>query len=347
MYCNYSLSRQQQRALIRRIKKESDGHLRTRMLNVLNYASGMSLRETAVVTGSSAASVQRHNYRFKKYGHLGLLDRRADNGEKALPKVAFQFLSELITKVPKDYGYCRSTWTREIMARLLDERIGIDVSVSTIGRALKILGIVWRRARPILLSPLPKRVYSAHKGKITRLKKIASIDEPVFYVDEADVHLNPKIGNDWMPRGRQKKVRTPGPNRKRFIAGALNATTGNIIYVIRDNKKSSLFIDLLAELSRRHRRAKTMHLIVDNYSIHSSNLTKQVLLEYGKRFKLHFLPIYGQDLNRIELLWKQMHENVTRNHRCESLEELVSEVDDFLQRARPFTEVQPSLNMVA
>lgn len=58
-----------------------------------------------------------------------------------------------------------------------------------------------------------------------------SIDYPVFYEDEVDIHLNPKLGADWMLRGKQKKVVTPGQNRKHYIAGALHAVTGNVTYV--------------------------------------------------------------------------------------------------------------------
>jgi hypothetical protein len=34
------------------------------------------------------------------------------------------------------------------------------------------------------------------------------------YEDEVDIHLNPKIGPDWMTRGQQKEVMTPGKNEK-------------------------------------------------------------------------------------------------------------------------------------
>jgi len=40
------------------------------------------------------------------------------------------------------------------------------------------------------------------------------------YEDEVDIHLNPKIGLDWMGLGQQKEVVTPGKNVKRYLAGA-------------------------------------------------------------------------------------------------------------------------------
>jgi hypothetical protein len=39
------------------------------------------------------------------------------------------------------------------------------------------------------------------------------------------LHLNPKIGLDWMARGQQKEVVTPGQNQKRYLAGALDGNS--------------------------------------------------------------------------------------------------------------------------
>jgi len=40
-----------------------------------------------------------------------------------------------------------------------------------------------------------------------------SVEHPVFYEDEVDIHLNPKIGADWQRRGQQKRVVTPGKTK--------------------------------------------------------------------------------------------------------------------------------------
>jgi len=49
---------------------------------------------------------------------------------------------------------------------------------------------------------------------------------PVFYEDEVDIHLDPKIGADWQLRGQQKRVVTPGKNEKYYLAGALHSGKG-------------------------------------------------------------------------------------------------------------------------
>src|SRR5437867_1084116 len=90
-----------------------------------------------------------------------------------------------------------------------------------------------------------------------------------------------------------------------------------------------------------------LHLILDNYIIHYSKIVKTALAEWDGRFRLHFLPPYSPDENRIERLWLQLHANVTRNHRCRTISRLLTKVRHFLRNATPFPGSQPSLARVA
>lgn len=80
----------------------------------------------------------------------------------------------------------------------------------------------------------------------------------MFYEDEVDIHLNPKIGADWQLRGQQKLVITPGENEKYYLAGALHSDTGKVSYAGGNSKVSSLFIRLLKHLKATYRRAKRL-----------------------------------------------------------------------------------------
>ena len=73
-------------------------------------------------------------------------------------------------------------------------------------------------------------------------------NEVAVYEDEVDIHLNPKIGYDWMGYGQQKEVLTPGQNRKRYLAGALNVRTRELTWVEEEKKDSWLFVQLLGKL---------------------------------------------------------------------------------------------------
>lgn len=162
-----------------------------------------------------------------------------------------------------------------------------------------------------------------------------SHQHPVFFEDEVDIHLNPKIGTDWMPRGHQRRVVTPGQNAKHYLAGALHATTGRVLYVSGQSKDSGLFIALLSKLRRTYRQAKSITLVVDNYIIHKSRKTQRWLADNPK-FRVVFQPVYSPWVNRIERLWHALHETITRNHRCKTMWQLLGRVRHFMDTISSF-----------
>jgi len=120
---------------------------------------------------------------------------------------------------------------------------------------------------------------------------------------------------------------TPGQNIKRYIAGAMNAATDRLTWVAGERKHSGLFIELLKKLLREYASKKVIHVILDNFKIHSSKQVQTWLGERGQRLLLHFLPPYCPDDNRIErCVWRELHANVTRNHTCTSMDQLMGEV---------------------
>ena len=138
-----------------------------------------------------------------------------------------------------------------MLAETLNSLLSRPIHASTVRRWLVNLGFGWRRARPTLHLRDPRAA--------TRLKAIhralsrAPSGHEVFYADEVDIDLNPKIGFLGSTQGCQRAIPTPGQNRKRYLAGALHARTGRVAYVEGTRKNSDLFLCLLpaANLPRR------------------------------------------------------------------------------------------------
>lgn len=313
-------------------RQTKDPKLARRYLMILNLDEGRSVVDTACALGVNESTVRRIRRRFLEHGEAGLVDRREDNGDTKLQEQYLATLYEVVASSPREHGFVRPTWTREILVEVLRRKTGIQVHLSTMSRALARIGARRGRPKPTVDCPW------SEAAKIRRLRQIATLlanlppDEVAVYEDEVDIHLNPKIGLDWMVSGQQKEVLTPGKNEKRYLAGAQNAQTGELLWVEGNKKNSLLFIRLLWELTQHYRDAKKIHVILDNYSIHG---TQQVELSLespeGQRLQLHFLPPYCPDHNKIERTWQDLHANVTRNHACISMAELMSEVRHYLR----------------
>ncbi|MCI0354797.1 MAG: transposase [Acidobacteria bacterium] len=80
-------------------------------------------------------------------------------------------------------------------------------------------------------------------------------------------------------------------------------------------------------------------MLCDNARFHRAATCRPVrayLQQWGHRIRLHYLPKYAPDTNPIERVWWHLHEEITRNHRCQDLEELLELVFAWLDHRMPF-----------
>lgn len=325
------LSRRDKKRLLKAARVCREVLLKTRYLIVLNLDDGLSPTETARRLKVARSTVYRVAERFAKYGEAGLIDGREENGAVKLDEPTLEALYQIVAASPQDYGWPRPTWTRELLVQTLYRKTGVQIHVSTMSKALATIGARRGQPKPIVHCPWSKRAKNKRLRELEQLERTLPKNEVLVHEDEVDLHLNPKIGPDWMVPGQQKQVVTPGRNEKRYLAGARDVRTGELIWVEGERKTSLLFILLLWELVQRYPKAKVIHVILDNYCIHKTRQVEISLAsEQGRRLRLHFLPPYCPDHNRIERTWRDLHASVTRNHTCADIHDLMKNVRCYL-----------------
>jgi transposase len=298
-------------------------------------AAGKSAAEVSDSLGVARSHVYRTLEAYEAKGWQGLLDARSGNGDKKIDDGFRRTVKALLEQSPEEYGYRRPTWTRELLILVAEEQTGVRISLSAMSRTLKRIGARRGRAKPIVATTLSARQKRRRLKQIRELLNNLPRDEVAVYEDEIDIHLNPKIGADWMNAGTQKLVMTPGKNQKAYLAGTLDARDGTVLWVGGAAKDASLFVAMLEKLDRHYTKARRIHVILDNYGIHSSRVALAALRELS-RVRLHFLPPYCPDENRIERLWQDLHANVTRNHKHPTLDALCKEVAAYLDYVTPW-----------
>jgi transposase len=319
--------------LLRSLRRCRGAGPRLRYLIIINLLSGRSARATAEVLRVHNTTVYRVLERFRAFGEAGLADARADNGADKLDDNYLHRLYRVVRATPQDYGWRRPTWTRELLIETMVRLTGVRVHVTTMSRALAQIRARRGRPRQTVGCPWSKGRKTRRLNAIGQLLATLPRREYAFYEDEVDIHLNPKVGLDWMVEGQQKEVLTPGKNEKRYLAGALDVRTRVLIWVEGARKTSYLFLALLDRLLELYPQARRLHLILDNYRIHKSVIVEAALGGYLRgKVELHFLPPYCPDDNRIERIWQDLHANVTRNHRCKDMRHLMAEVRYHLRK---------------
>lgn len=316
----------------KRFRKCRIAVVRVRYLIIFNLWNGRGPRLIETILDVHNTTVYRVAKRFRERGEASLWDGREGNGAEKLSEAYLGVLNDVVRSSPQDHGWRRPTWTRELLVETMVRKTKTRIHVTTMSRALALIKARRGKPRPTVRCPWHPATKTRRLNKIAQLVASLPRNEVAVYEDEVDIHLNPKIGLDWMGLGQQKEAVTPGQNQKRYLAGAWDIRTGVIHWVEADKKDRWLFMDLLKKLTEVYANAKVIHVVLDNYGIHSSHVIAIALANFARRVRLHFLPPYCPDHNRIERVWQDLHAHVTRNHTCRDMNELMGEVRYYLRK---------------
>jgi transposase len=305
---------------------------------LLLCAAGRTPREVAGVLFCSRSSV----YRIARAYRAGTLTFE-EGSERAPQQRRLRLLTPslkrsvlaLLKTAPRMLGWCRTRWSCATLAVELQVRRGIAVSAETMRHWLHEVGWEWKRAKLTAKEDDPERVTKLARIRLAveQLRAGAAL----FFADELDIHLLPKVGYQWMPKGKQVEVMTPGTNEKRYLAGALNVTTGRITHCVWYRKQTGLFLELLDTLDRTHPAPLFTQLtvVVDNAQLHKAKKVQQWLTAHP-RFEVLYLPTYCPRANPIERAFGDVHDNCTRNHTRKRIWHLVQDVKQHLRVNGPW-----------
>lgn len=240
-----------------------------------------------------------------------------------------------LNKAPAVFGWCRSRWSCATLALTWAQECGRQVSAETMRRWLQALDFRWKRTKPAAKDNDPAR--ASKLARILLLWQNLGPREALLWADELDLHLLPKSGYQWMAKGTQTEILTPGQNEKRYLAGAWDMRTGRLQHCLGQAKRAGLFVDLLTKLDQVYaaRRYDKVYVVVDNYRIHKARPVESWLAEHP-RFALVFQPAYCPRSSPIERIYGDVHDQVTRHHRRKRMRDLVADVIRYWEKHGPW-----------
>lgn len=305
---------------------------------LLLCAAGRTPSEVATVLFCSRSSVYRI-LRAYRAGTLTFDEATAQATQQRQLRLLTPSLKRsvqaLLKTAPRAYGWCRTRWSCATLAVEVQVRRGVRVSAETMRHWLHELGWEWKRAKVAAKDDDPERGEKLARIRVAFEQLRAGV--ALFFADELDISLLPKVGYQWMPKGEQVEVMTPGTNEKRYLAGALDLTTGTITPCVWYRKQTGLFLDLLETLDRTHPAPLFSHLTVvaDNAKIHHAQKVQQWLAAHP-RFAVLYLPTYCPRANPIERAFGDVHDKCTRNHTRKRMWHLVQDVKRHLRSNGPW-----------
>ena len=247
--------------------------------------------------------------KFHEEGWDALVEKIAQGPEPKLKEKQRQQVKRwILGKDPRQYGFEFGLWTRRIVQTLIQEKMGVELGLTAIGRLLASLEITPQKPLRRAYERDPKAVDLWLKETYPKLRKRAKrAGAMIFFLDEAGFQSDPPLGRTYGLKGTTPVVVTSGQRQSINVISAVNARGEFWAATYTGKSNAESFVAFLKNFMKG--RPGTVFLVVDGHPAHKANRVKQYVQSLKGRLELHFLPPYAPDLNPDEFVWSDMKTN--------------------------------------
>jgi transposase len=259
--------------------------------------------------GLCRTTVYRWLRAHQRSGEAGLRMRKAAGPARKLSEKQRQQVRRwIVGKDPRQYGFDFGLWTRQIVAELIEEKFGITLGLTAVGRLLASLEITPQKPLRRAYERDPKAVTEWMEREYPALRARARREgATIFFLDEAGFTSEPGLGRTYGLKGQTPVVATSGQRQKVSAISAITARGGFWSQVYSGMLNAGRFVDFLKDF-RRGGRGKVF-LVVDGHPSHHAKVVRQYVEKTRGELELHFLPPYAPDLNPDEFVWQYAKTN--------------------------------------
>lgn len=216
-------------------------------------------------------------------------------------------------KDPRQYGLDFGLWTRQIAATLIEQKFGVRLGVTAVGRVLSRLGLTPQKPLQRAYQRDPQAVERWQRETYPGIAAAArQSGADVYFWDESGFRADTVHGKTWAPKGKTPVIQRPGQRQSISAASAVNAKGGFWFATYQGALNAELFIELLKKMMKG--RSKPVHLVVDGLPAHKKLNVREYIASTRGKLTMHVLPGYAPDLNPDELVWSHVKRTgVARN----------------------------------
>ncbi len=259
--------------------------------------------------GLCRTSIYRWLRKYDDEGMEALVEKIAQGPEPKLnEKQRLQVKKWILGKDPRQYGFDFGLWSRRIVQALIQEKMGIELGITAVGRLLASLDITPQKPLRRAYERDPQAVEQWQKESYPKLKRRAKrLGAMIFFLDEAGFQSDPPLGRTYGLKGKTPVVTTSGQRQSINVISAVNARGEFWAATYTGKLDAAAFVAFLQNFMKGRRGR--VFLVVDGHPAHKANIVKQLIKSMKGRLELHFLPPYAPDLNPDEFVWSYMKGN--------------------------------------
>jgi transposase len=267
---------------------------------------------------------------YEERGIEALVEKIAQGPEPKLSEKQRQQVKRwILGKDPRQYGFDYGLWTRRIVQRLIEEKFGVGLGLTAVGRLLASLEITPQKPLRRAYERDPAAVDLWVKQRFAKLKQRAKrLGAKIFFLDEAGFQSDAPLGRTYGLKGQTPVVKTSGQRQSLNVISAVNARGEFWAATYTGKLNAESFVVFLQNFMRG--RSCKVFLVVDGHPAHKAKLVKTYVQTLEGRLELHFLPPYAPDLNPDEFVWSYMKTNGVSKKPLKQNESLQERIEEDL-----------------
>jgi len=269
---------------------------RIRANAVILSAKGIPLQDIADIFGVRRQTISVWLKSWEKKGLCGLIDKPRQGRPKKLLTFQEKEVIEIVKKTPRSLNQALTE---------IEKRWGIKMSKSTLKKLCKKENLSWKRVRKSLRGKRNDEAFYAALEEIKNLiDQCDNGDIDFYYFDESGFTLEPCVPYAWQEKGKQIEIPSSQSNRLNVL-GFINRDCHFESYVFEGSINSEVVVACFDDFNKK--RSKKTVILIDNASIHTSNLFKDNIKKWKENnLIIYNIPPYSPELNKIEILWRKI-----------------------------------------
>ncbi len=304
---------------------------------VLNGATQVSI---AAMFNVSTEAVRQWMRRHEQGGFAALKARQRGRRKRIQlePLQAALVVRTVKGRCPDQVKLPWVLWTRDAVARFIEDKFDICLSRWTVGRYLKRWGFTPQKPAKRALEQNPKAVQHWLETEYPAIKAEAKEDDAeIQWGDESGIRSDHQTGTTWAPKGKTPIVKVTG---NRFGCNMISTITnrGTLRFMVFTQRfTADVFIIFLDRLIRSVQHK--VYLIIDRHPVHKARKVKRWLDKHTERICVFYLPSYSPELNPDEYLNNDVKSNSVGRRRASSKADLLRNVRSHLHRIQKLPSV--------
>lgn len=271
---------------------------------------------------------------FKDQGWEALVESISQGPEPKLTDPQKQRVKRwILGKDPRQYGLDFGLWNRRIVQQLIQEKMGVSLCLTSVGKLLASLDITPQKPLRRADERDPKAVQHWLDEEYPKLKKRAKrLGAKIFFLDEAGFQSDPVLGRTYGLKGKTPVVRTSGQRQSINVISAVNARGEFWAATYEGQLNAESFVLFLRNFMKG--RQGKVFLVIDGHPSHTAKAVERYRESLGGRLELHRLPAYAPDLNPDEFVWSHMKKNGVSKKPLKQNEALRDRVEEDLLKIK-------------